>query len=287
MEGTMTQPDRYETIGFGGAFVRQLRFLWASRRPLLLAVALLAVLVLAGEPWNHDPKMRLISAWPMWLVVVPLIWGFAVFHNEGPDSRLYFWSMPTDRSGHTMARLAAGLAWLWIVYAGLIVAGWLFGLMDGDAWQLGEIGLAGWVNFFTGPLLIYLLISLLTVPSNYPIRWFFGILFVIPLSISVFVDWIEELEDVLEQVFAPLINEDWGFFVTLVGGWLKDLDGLEVLLRSMRDGGATAISSFDAARYWWGATPLWIVVLVAVVGFVASRHPDTLPRWRGLRRGSS
>ncbi|MDX1674524.1 MAG: hypothetical protein R3314_07020, partial [Longimicrobiales bacterium] len=262
-------------------------FLWASRRPLLLAVAMLAVLVLAGEPWNHDPKMRLISAWPMWLVVVPLIWGFAVFHNEGPDNRLYFWSMPTDRSGQTLARLAAGLTWLWVSYIGLIVAGWLFGLMDGNAWQLAEIGVAGWVNFFTGPLLVYLSISLLTVPSNYPIRWFFGILFVIPLFISLFVDWIAELEDVLETVFAPLINEDWGFFVTMIGGWLKDLDRLEVTLQNMMDPGATTISAFDAARYWWAATPLWIIVMAAVVTFVATRHPDALPRWRGLRRGGS
>ncbi|NIU77485.1 MAG: hypothetical protein GWN71_29205, partial [Gammaproteobacteria bacterium] len=50
-------------------------------------------------------------------------------------------------------------------------------MADGEAWQLAEIGVGGWLNFFTGPLIGYLAVSILTVPSDYPIRWFFGLLF--------------------------------------------------------------------------------------------------------------
>lgn len=281
----MTYDDGYEPIGFGGAVVRQFRLLWASRRPLLMWVALMAVLVLAGEPWTDDSKMRLLTVWPVWLVFIGPIWAFAVFHNEGPDNRLYFWAQPAHRALHSLARIAAGAAWLWIIFAGLILAGWVVGLMDGDAWQLGAIGAAGWVNFFTGPLLGYLALSMLTVPSNYPIRWTVGILFIIPLAISALIEWLN-MEDLLETALKPLIHEDWGLGVTLIGGLGRDVDALQHSLRGLRDPSYTGGSSFEAAELWWTATPIWILLLAALVVLISTRHPDTLPRWRGFRRGA-
>jgi hypothetical protein len=219
----------------------------------------------------------------VWIYLVPIFWAFAVFHNEGPSSRFYFWSHPTSRAGHTMARLTAGLAWLWITYALLIAAGWAFGAADGDAWQMAEIGFAAWVNYFTGPLLIYLLISILTVPSDYPIRWFFGILFAIPLLVSALDSWIENTEELLETVFKPLVNEDWGFFVTTGGAMIREVEKLHVTLRSMADPTYAGSASFDMAADWWLATPLWIVVMAGIVTFIATRHPDTLPKIRSLK----
>ena len=282
MEATTTY-DEHAAVGFGGAFTRQLRFLWTSRRPLLLAVALLAVLVLGGEPWTRDPKMRFLAVWPVWLYIVPIFWAFAVLHNEGPSSRFYFWAHPTSRAGHTMARLTAGLVWLWVMYALLIVAGWAYGMADGDAWQMAEIGLAAWVNYFTGPLLIYLLVSILTVPSDYPIRWFFGLLFAIPLLISALDSWIEDAEKLLGTVFKPLINEDWGFLITTGGAMVREIEKLDVTIRSMMDPTYSGTASFDMANDWWLATPLWIVVMVGIVAFIATRHPDTLPKVRSLK----
>ncbi len=284
MEATMTYSSEHEAVSFGGAFVRQFRFLWAARRPLLLAVAILAVLVLAGEPWTVDAKMRLLLVWPVWVFVVPVFWAFAVFHNEGPSSRYYFWAQPTGRAGHTMARLAAGLAWMWIMYAVLILAGWVFGLADGNAWQMGEIGFAGWLNMFTGPLLIYLAIAILTVPSDYPIRWFFGIIFAIPLLVSMFEDWLSARQELMEQVFAPLVNENWGYFTTAAGAMVKDISRLDVTIRQMSDPMYTGGHVWDGAQLWGVATPIWILVLVGIVAFIATRHPDTLPKWRGFRR---
>ncbi len=110
----VTERSEPRPLGFGAAFVRQFGLLWSSRRPLLLMVALLALLVLAGDPWSTDPKARLFTFWPLWLVIVGPVWAFTVFSNEGPSARLYHWSLPVDRAAHTLARLAAGLAWLWI-----------------------------------------------------------------------------------------------------------------------------------------------------------------------------
>ena len=280
----MKQDQTHEAVGFGGAFVRQFKFLWMSRRPLLLAVAVLAVLVLAGEPWTSDSKMRLLTVWPIWLVIVPIFWAFAVFHNEGPDDRFYFWSLPATRWHQTLARVAAGLAWLWVVYAALILGGGVFGLIDGDAWQLAEIGLAGWVNYFSGPLLTYLVICMLTIPSNYPIRWFFGLIFLVPLIISIMDEWLE-LEDAIETVFQPLINETWGLGVAMIGGLGTEISQLEHTLRRMANPAYEGTTQFDVGT-WWTVTPLWMLLFVAIVAFIATRHPDTLPklRWLRLRR---
>lgn len=281
MEATMTRSDEYGAIGFGGAFARQFRLLWDSRRPLLLAVALLAVLVLAGDPWTNDAKMRLLTVWPVWLVIVPIIWAFAIFHNEGPSSRHYFWSQPVGRSRHTLARVAAGLAWMWIVYAVLVLGGWIFGLVDGDAWQLAEIGLAGWVNVFTGTLITYLMVSILTIPSDYPIRWFFGIIFFFPLLISLFVEWLE-MDDFVRTVLKPLADESWGLGVTLVGGMGREVAQLDHTLRSMADPTYSGSTNIDLGM-WWTVTPVWTLLFVAVVVFIATRHPDRLPKLRGIR----
>jgi len=284
MEATTTTYSReYTPVGFGGAFARQFHFLWTSRRPVILAVALLAVLVLAGDPWTADIKMRLFSPWPVWFFVVPIAWAFAVLHNEGPSNRLYFWSHPAGRTNHILARLAAGLAWLWIAYAGLIFAGWIFGLADGDAWHMTELGFTAWMSFFIGPMLVYLSVALLTVPSDYPIRWFFGIMFAVPLLVSLLVDWLDVPDSFLERVFAPLINEDWGFFSAAMGPMMRNISELETTIRVMANPDYVG-RGFDGAALWGVAMPAWVIVTVAVVAFVATRHPDTLPKWRGFRR---
>lgn len=268
----------YRPLDFATAFVRQFGLLWTSRRPLVMAVALLALLVLAGEPWTDDAKMRLLTFWPLWLVLIGPVWAFSVFHNEGPSQRLYFWSLPVSRTRHTLARVAAGLAWLWIMYGVLIGAGALIAAMDGDLWQMGELSTAGWLNFFTGPLLGYLAVSVLTVASDYPLRWFFGILFVIPLTLSILVDWLG-LRSLAETLLEPLASPDWGLLPVMVGGLGTTVNDLEHTLMAMAGADGVARGGPDVA-YWWTATPAWILLFVALLTLVASRHPDSLPRLR-------
>ena len=286
METTMTHEERHRAIGFRGAYGRQLRFLWTSRRPLLLMVALLAVLVLAGEPWLQDPKMRLFVLWLVWVVLVPIAWSFAVFFNEGPSSRLYFWSQPVDRTQQTLARLAAGVTWMWASFVLLILAGWIFGAVDGNAWQMAEIWPSGWLGFFTGSLLVYLGVSILTIPSDYPIRWFVGRLFLFPLLVRLFSEW-RGWDSGVEALLEPLANQTWGLGITVVGGLGFAVNELQHTLMALQDPShvATGPTEADLAAWWW-ATPAWIVVLAAIVVFIASRHPDTLPklRWFKLRR---
>lgn len=277
MERTVTESTR-RPLGFGAAFTRQFGLLWRSRRPLLLGGALLGLLVLSGDPWADDPKTRLLTLWPLWLTIIGPIWAIAVFYNEGPSQRLYHWSLPVDRVQHTAARLAAGVAWLWILYVVLIGAGAVMGAMDGDLWQLGEVSAAGWVNFFTGPLLGYLAVSVLTVASDYPLRWFFGIMFGFPLLISTLKEWLG-LDNVVDTLLKPLGEQDWGLLPVMVGGLGGTVTELQHTLRAMADPDVVTRGGIEVA-YWWTATPLWILLFAAIVLAVASRHPDTLPRLR-------
>lgn len=280
MHATATA-SAYTPVGFGGAFVRQFRLLWSSRRPLLLGVGLLALLVLSGDPWLTNMKARLLTLWPLWVILIGPVWALTIFHNEGPSERLYHWSLPTDRTAHTLARVAAGAAWLWILFGVLLGAGALVAAIDGDLWQLGVISTAGWVNFFTGPLLGYLLVSILAVASDYPVRWLLGILFLVPLTLSVLVESFG-MEGLVDTLTRPLSSVDWGLMPVMVGGLGSAVNELEHTLLRMADPGAIARGGVDVT-YWWAATPLWILILAGLVALAASRHPDTLPRLRRSR----
>ncbi len=278
MEATMTVQATHRPLEFGRAFAHQFRFLNMSRRPLMLGVALLGVLALGGEPWNHDPLTRFFTLWPVWVVLAGPFWAFAVFHNEGPSERLYHWAQPVGRWTHTAARLCAGLAWLWLLLALLLVAGILAAVADGDAGQFAHMTVAGWVNYFTGPLLGYMMISVLTVASDHPIRWFFGIIFMVPITVTLLSEWLG-LATVVRRVLGPLGNPYWGLGVTLAGGFA---DGILAVQRAVVPTVRHTGPAFDAAA-WWTALPLWTLLLAAVVAALAVPHPDAFPRLRWRR----
>lgn len=276
MEAIMERQGVHHPIGFGAALVHQFELLWQSRRPLVLAVGLLAVLAISGDPWNRGPMARLFTLWGVWIGPIGPIWAFAVFHGEGPSNRLYHWSQPVTRHLHTLARIAAGAAWLVVLILTLIVAGVVFALLDGDLAQFGLVGPSAWANLFTAPLIGYLAVSVLTIVSDYPIRWFLGLLFAVPLTISLLQRWVDLEGPVMRTLLKPLASETWGLFVTLIGGLGTEMAALENAL----DGGDRRfIAGFDPST-WWIATAFWIALWAAAAWVAASRHPDTLPRLR-------
>ena len=276
METTMEAPATHRTVGFGPAFTQQFRLLWQSRKPLLLMAGLLGVLALAGEPWNDNPMARLFTVWPFWLIFIGPFWAFAVWHNEGPSNRLYFWSHPVSRTGHALARFAAGAAWLVTLFAALILTGALLAVFDGDIAQFGALTAAAWLNFFTGPLLGYVIISVLAVPSDYPIRWFLLLLLGIPFVFSLLDEWLGA-DRLVETLLKPL-GEDWGIGPAILAPLALDINSLgDTLYRGQSRGGP----DFDLA-VWWTAMPLWLLFWVGLVVVLARIHPDRFPR---LRRG--
>lgn len=286
MDATMTDAtvtdSTHRPIGFGAAFTRQFRLLWTSLRPVIMGGGLLALLVLAGDPWMDDPKARLLTFWPLWLVLIGPLWAVAVFHNEGPSKRLYHWSLPVGRTRHTLARLAAGLAWLWLAFAVLIAVGAVMAALDGDLWQLGEISFAGWVNLFTGPLIGYLGVSILTVGSDYPIRWGLGIIFLFPLTLTAIDEWLG-MPEVVRAIARPLGGEQWGLMRVILGELGEDITRLDQQLYRMMNPGLEAHGNALTIDYWWISTAGWVLLLLGLVTLMASRHPDTLPRIRRSR----
>lgn len=281
MHATMTYDDtprtpEHASVGFGAAVQRQFLLLWSTKRPLILIIFMLGALTLSGDPWMDDAGARLFMMWPVWIAILGPLWAFAVWHGETPSKRHYMWSQPVPRLTHTLARVTAGLAWLWVANALLILIGIGFALSDGDFVQITTLSTAGWVNWFTGPLLGYLLASILTVASDYPIRWAAALFFGVPLLVAIMVDWLNVDPDRLEWVAEPIANESWGFGTALVGGFLNALTQLGHVLRG-REGPV----ELPLPETWWLAAIGWIVVLSGAVAYLAQRHPDTFPRWRG------
>lgn len=278
---TSTATDRvHEPLGFGGALRNQLRFLSMSRRPLLMLVALLGVLFLGGEPWSRSYLARFFDVWPVWLMLAGPFWGFTVFHNEGPSDRLYHWSQPVGRTAQTLARLTAGLLWLWLLLAVLAVVGLLVALSDGNASQFAYMTAAGWLDYFLGPMIGYLLISVLTVASDHPLRWFFGLLFLLPITVTLLTKWLD-FETVVQQVLSPLSNPRWGLGATMVAAFS---DGVLAINTAVVPSFQYKGPAFDPAA-WWVALPLWILVLGLIVAGLAARHPDRFPRLHFPGRG--
>ena len=276
MEATVERQPLYESVGFGGAVARQFRLLWGSRRPLVLLLGLVAALALAGEPWSDPILTRLLFVAPFLLVLVGPLWAFTVYHGEGPSNRLYHWSQPVRRDLHTLARIAAGAAWLMILFGVLALVGLAVAAMDGAAAQLGQVGFSGWVNFFTAPLIGYLAVSVLTVLSDYPIRWFFGLIslfFIVLLVIQEAFGW----SRAIDYILAPLGGETWALGPTLVVPFVAAREQVEAALAGQN--GSAGLLPEGFLSTWWVAMPLWILLFCGIIWFLARRHPDVLPRW--------
>ena len=280
MEAAMEHEGSYRPVGFGGAVVEQFRFLWLSRRPILMVLGLLGILALSGEPWADNPAARLFTLWPLWMVVVPPFWAFSVWHNEGPSNRLYLWSQPVSRSAQTLARVAAGALWLGVMYAALLAAGAIFAAFDGELAQFGVVGAIAWLSYFAGPLLMYTIVSVLALASDHPIRWFIALLFGVPIILSLLDEWLG-LQDLVHMLLKPL-SAPWGIGASVLGPFVTAMAALDAYLDG-REPGAGGMAEFFDPAIWWVAMPLWLLLAVSAVIALAQRHPDRYP---SLRRSS-
>lgn len=277
MEATMQTHKGSEPMDAVDSFARQFRLLWTSRRPIMLLVAVLGLLALIGPPFI-DTDMQVARLLPIWwvLVLIGPVWAFAVFNNEGPGNRMYHWSQPVPRWIHSLARVAAGAAWLVVVYVVLLGAGLLFGAMDGNAWQYFQLPVAAWANFFTGPLIGYLGVSILAVISDHPIRWFFGLVFLLPLVMGLVLNALG-LDRVMEVLAQPVTHSQWGLGQALAGAFGSS--AMSVMAEAI----GMAEQAMPEFRGWWVAMGLWLVLFGGLTVLVSTRHPDTLPRLRWSR----
>src|SRR5690606_8146175 len=109
------------------------------------------------------------------LLLVGALWPLGVWRRDTPEQRGYFWSLPVARGPHTLLRVASG----WLLLMGVCVAAMVVGALVAQlyAMQLGAaVRLADWYVPLASATLGYLLISVLAVLVDSPVRWVVWIL---------------------------------------------------------------------------------------------------------------
>lgn len=104
------------------------------------------------------------------LTLVGALWPLGVWRHDSPDRRGYFWSLPVSRGPHTLLRVGIG----WLLLMGVCVAIMVIGSAVIMLYVLrthASLSLELWYLPLAGPTLAYLLISVLVVLVDSPIRW--------------------------------------------------------------------------------------------------------------------
>lgn len=154
------------------------------------------------------------------LIYSTVFWAVAVWSGEGPSRRDYHGSLPIPRPAHDLARLAAGAAWL-LAGVAMMFLGLAVGLLaSGRESALAVLTWQGWLDFFLGPLILYLLVSLASLTCERPGRTVLLAFLVLYGSFPVLA-WIGAEPDQL-QIYA-LITGDLSFGKAVAGAVIYDL----------------------------------------------------------------
>ena len=148
-------------------------------------VSSMGLMVLAGSTLlflGMDPRVARLPFPADYLPLTGLLlgavaWPPLVWRGQGPLRRSYHRALPVDQLTHDLLKVSAGAISLMIgvavVLLPLLVAAGLSpvlsGLLTRPSWLL-------WLNFFTGPLIIYLLVSCVPMLTDRPLEWLLGLI---------------------------------------------------------------------------------------------------------------
>jgi hypothetical protein len=96
--------------------------------------------------------------------------SFAIWRNEPPSNRPYFYSLPVNRRTQILARVAAGAVNVIVISALLAVTAVIGLLLGGRLSTLTGVGSTAWVSFILCPLILYLAASIATITCDRPGR---------------------------------------------------------------------------------------------------------------------
>ena len=119
-------------------------------------------------PADYLPLMAILLgaiAWP------PLVW-----RGQGPLRRSYHRAMPVDQLIHDLVKVTAGAVTLMIGVAVVLIPLLIAGLLSPTSRLVTGPSLLVWVNFFTGPLIVYLLVSCVPMLTDRPLEWLLGLI---------------------------------------------------------------------------------------------------------------
>jgi hypothetical protein len=105
------------------------------------------------------------------LAAIAALWPLGVWRRDEPGRRGYFWSLPVAQGPHTLLRVAAG--WLLLMCVCVAVMALALGIVAPVAARYEEIELsfAAWWAPLVLPTLPYVLVSVLAVAFENPIRF--------------------------------------------------------------------------------------------------------------------
>lgn len=227
--------------GWAGVAAGEIRAVGLMVRRELLAAGLLmaAVTVIAVTLWlsgNGGTDLNLVDmAFPA--ILLGVFAPMAVWKDEAPARRGYFWSMPVARGRYTLVRVSAGWAWLMALVAAYLA--WAAGatlltggeFLVGGEWAQVEIRAElppeqrivpmslgenpwMWLVPFAGATALYLAGSIVVVLSDHPWRWYaaFAVLSFVLLEVAVGarIRW-------LMEVLAAVVVGRFGLVTLLTG----------------------------------------------------------------------
>jgi len=189
---------------------------------------------------------------------IVLLWtgiagAISTWHKEGPANRSYHWSLPVSRTAHDLSRVAAGGLWLLCAIA-LMLAAAVFGLLAGGrSSTLDAISITGWINYFSGPITLFLIVSLAGLRSNRPTRAFFlaYLAAVGPWLLFAMLDF-----RIPYVIWDQVNNGTWGVQRALVDGFFEGLASGETV-----------------GAMWFSAALFWLAFGVVAVFLGARHHP--------------
>jgi len=104
-------------------------------------------------------------------LVFAAYWPLAVWRDEAPRQRSYFWSLPLRRDHGTLVRVLAGLGVLLIATVVANAGGFLIGAAIGRAAEFRNVSPLAWLASGLGVTIVYLFASTIAVASDVPGRW--------------------------------------------------------------------------------------------------------------------
>ena len=238
----------------------------SKRFPLL--VAALAGAAALGMRFQINVAEGVFPFGP--LLIVSVVWPLLVWRGESPAQRTYHRTMPVNGIVHDLLKVAAGAAWLMLGIALILLVYMVSALLRDGALLLFELSPVAYLNFFTGPLLIYLLVSMIPILSNKPIEWIIG-LAVTFVGASLFFDiympgafaasWVYVTKDLglWDALYRGYEMQYWG---SITDGW-ADI-GIRKLGQGPAYNGFSAAAD-EARATFVRATLYWMAVAAFLV----------------------
>lgn len=213
------------TPGFGIVLRQQMRLLWLSRRPQLLAALMVGsfLMMRAVVWWTNTRTGSMTLDAILFTQVTPLImaiggaWGIIVWRDDPPKHRRYHWSLPVDMTHHDLARVLAGALWLLAAIAVYFAVGSMLALADGTAAELRHGAGFTALHYALAPLLAYMLMSGFGVASNRPFEWALGLFFGLQLFVALAM--VLDRHSLIVRFFeSAVFTGSWGLGAAL-SGW--------------------------------------------------------------------